>query len=156
MPTACSTTITLSRSIGAVAQLFDISNLYGTSKFGTVQNDVFRIWASLQNTSPVGPEVSILIGGQLGIGSLGIHDFVDFNGKLSPEFDFTQTTGDPNNFVIAAKSVDIPPPQSGNVDWLELTNVDGGLANLIFRVETVAGVPPSTVSISGFATITHT
>ena len=148
----------LSRSIGAVAQLFDISPLFGTPQFSTVQNDAFNIWSSSQesqDTDPLGPELAACISGQLGVSLLGFHDFVNVSGKATPNFDFTQTTGDSNNFVIAAKAGDLPV-QSGNVDWLQLTKVQGGLSNEVFRVETVAGAPPSTVSISRFATITHT
>jgi Protein of unknown function (DUF3455) len=149
------TTNTSSRSIGAVAELFDISQLYGTPEFSTIQNDAYGVWSNYPSTDPLDQGLAARLNSQFGVNSLGIHDFIDFNGKLSPNFDFTQTTGNPNNFVVAAKTGDIPAPTPGNVDWLELTNVDGGLANTVFRVDTDSGTPPSTVSISRFAIITH-
>lgn len=137
-------TNTLSRSIGAVAQLFDISELYHTPAFTTIQDIAYDIWSRSPNTDPLAISAS-----KFGfIKQLGIHDFVNFNGNLSPKFDFTQYLGNPEDFVIAAKKGDIPAPTdpANNVDWLELTNVAGELAQQVFRVGTVAGKPPSTVS----------
>ena len=146
---------TLSRSIGAVAQLFDISHLYGTPEFSTIQDDAYGIWSHCPNTDPLEHELADRLKSEFGVDLLGIHDFVTFNGNLSPKFDFTETTGNSDDFVVAAKTGDIPAPTPGNVDWLALTKVAGGLANQVFRVDTNAGKPPSTVSISRFATITH-
>jgi hypothetical protein len=145
----------LSRSIGAVAQLFDICHLNGTPEFSTIQNDAYAVWSYYPSTDPLDQGLAVRLNTQFGVGSLGIHDFVNFNGNLSPKFDFTQTTGNPNDFVVTAKTGDIPAPTPGAVDWLALTNVDGGLANQVFRVDTNAGKPPSTVSISRFTTIAH-
>jgi len=131
-------------SIGAVAQLFDISHLYGTPEFSTIQDDAYASWSQCPDTDPLQHELAVQLNREFGVDFLGIHDFVNFTGKLSPKFDFTQTTGNPDDFVVAAKSGDIPSPTSGNVDWLELTKVDGSLANEVFRVGTKAGEPPST------------
>ncbi|KAI9441188.1 hypothetical protein H4582DRAFT_2073401 [Lactarius indigo] len=131
-------------SIGAVAQLFDISPLYGIPEFSTIQNDGFAVWSSCPGTDPFEPGLAPRLGRQFGIKPLGQHIFVNFNGALSPKFDFTQTTGNPDNFVVAAKAGDIPAPSSQDVDWLELKNVNGELADIVFRVNTKAGKPPST------------
>src|SRR6266702_2416316 len=147
-------TKTLGRSIGAVAQLFDISSLFGTPEFSTIQDDAFAIWSSCPGTDPLEKGLAPRFN-KFGIKPLGIHTFVNFNGALSPKFDFTQATGDPNNFVVAAKSGNLPAPSPADVDWLELKKVDGGLADVIFRVFTKAGKPPTTVNISRSATITR-
>jgi hypothetical protein len=70
---------------------------------------------------------------------------------ISPEWDFTSTgnfAGDASAFVIGAKVGDIPAPSSPatNVDWLALNNVEGALASKIFRIDTVGGQPPASVS----------
>ena len=142
----------LCRSIGAVAQLFDISHLYGKPEFSTIQTDAYGIWSHCPNTDPSDHGLATQLHSKYGVASLGLHDFVTFNGSLSPKFDFSQTTGNPNNFVVAAKTGDIPAPTPTNVDWLELEKVDGGLANQVFRVDTDAGKPPPTVSLSRFTT----
>jgi len=140
-------------SIGAVAQLFDISHLYGTPWFSTIQDDAYDIWSYFPNTDPLDHGLAVSL---FGFAWLGIHDFVNFNGKLSPKFDFTESTGNPDDFVVAAKTGDIPAPIPGAVDWLELTNVAGGLANKVFRVDTKAGKPPSTCTPgSGVITVKY-
>ncbi|KAH8996281.1 hypothetical protein EDB92DRAFT_1589808 [Lactarius akahatsu] len=131
-------------SIGAVAQLFDISPLFGTPEFSTIQDDGFAIWSSCPSTDPFEKGLAPRLSEKFRIKPLGQHIFINFNGALSPKFDFTQTTGNPDNFVVAVKAGNIPAPASQDVDWLELKKVDGGLADLVFRVDTKAGKPPST------------
>jgi hypothetical protein len=81
------------------------------------------------------------------INSLGVHDFVKYNGSLTPNFDFTSSQGDPNDFFYGKKIGNVPSPDgSDNVDWLVLQNVLGKLANTVYRVGTVKGQPPATVS----------
>jgi len=43
-------------SIGAVAMLFDITTLYGTSKFSTIQECVHDAWVNNPSTNPLDPE----------------------------------------------------------------------------------------------------
>ena len=142
------TTNTLSRSIGAVAQFFDISHLYPTHEFSTIQDDAYNFWSHCPSTDPLEKGLAAQLHHKFGVDKLGVHYFVIHNSTLSPKFDFTQTTGKPDGFVIAAKTGDIPAPNPANVDWLALTKVEGGLANQVFRVDTDAGKPPSSVGIS--------
>lgn len=85
---------------------------------------------------------------------LGQHYFVTnpFTGSgVSPTFDFRAASkkGDPNAFVIANKTGDIAAPTGPqDIDWLELTGAIGDLAKHIFRIDTKAGQPPSTVRSS--------
>jgi hypothetical protein len=71
---------------------------------------------------------------------------------ISPIWDFTSSgnfAGDANAYVIGAKVGDIPAPTkpTTNVDWLALNGVQGALASKIFRIDTVGGQPPTSVSI---------
>lgn len=81
---------------------------------------------------------------------LGNHYFVNLNGTLSPVFDFTstgRTKGKPEAIFFGKKIADIPSPDgSANVDWLALQNVSGQLSTMVYRVKTVNGQPPATVS----------
>jgi Protein of unknown function (DUF3455) len=76
---------------------------------------------------------------------------------VSPTFDFRADSqkGNPNAFVIASKVGDITSPvdPTTNVDWLELKAIDGqgSLAKYVFRILTVSGQPPSSVSIATVA-----
>jgi hypothetical protein len=89
-----------------------------------------------------------LIKDQFKIHVKGQHYFVSQNGTLVPVWDLRSSCG-PNAIVFAQKVKDVPSPNGPqNVDWLELKKVSGDLANLIYRVDTVKGQPPSTVSSS--------
>lgn len=147
----------LGRSIGAVAQLFDISPLNGSPAFDTIQECVYNAWEGDQDSNPLDPGLINLVQSQFALTYQGLHTFTNFNGALDPEFDFTQSTGNSSDFIIATKSGDIPSPTNPqqNVDWLSLTNVAGGLANEVFRVKTVGGKQPSSVNLSRIVTITR-
>ena len=81
----------------------------------------------------------------------GQHYFVSQNNSLVPVWDLRSTTKNPNAIVFGQKVKDVPSPNGpDNVDWLELKKSSGGLANLIYRVDTVKGQPPSTVSSLDF------
>ena len=82
----------------------------------------------------------------------GQHYFVKQNDKLVPVWDLRssgENAGNPNAIVFAEKVKNAPSPDGPqNVDWVELKKLSGGLANLVYRVDTVNGQPPSTVSSS--------
>ena len=71
---------------------------------------------------------------------------------INAKWDFTSASfaGNPNAFVVGAKTGDVPAPEDPavNVDWLSLNKLDneGELADEIFRVVTRGGQPPSSVS----------
>jgi len=131
-------------SIGAVADLFDISCLYGTAEFAKVQDDVYDIW---QKCDPSQSNLVHELLHEFNIPLVGYHYFINDNGTLRPEFDFTSigpTKGNPDAFVVAAKAVDVPAPNRvQDVDWLELTAVSGKFADEVFRVDTKGGQPPT-------------
>jgi hypothetical protein len=89
---------------------------------------------------------------------LGQHFFIQntTGGGISPVWDFRASAfaGNPNAFVVAAEAGDTPAPTSaGDVDWLSLVGLQGGLATQVFRVETKGGQPPASCA-SGSAPIT--
>ncbi|KAF8273396.1 hypothetical protein EI94DRAFT_1826148 [Lactarius quietus] len=131
-------------SIGALAKLFSISSLYGSPEFDTIQDCVYKTWVQDSNTDPLNDDVVDLIQNNFGLKLLGTHFFNEYNGSSDPEFDFTETTGVPSDYVIATKTASIPSPTNATDDvaWLFLTAVSGSLAKDVFRVETVGGQPP--------------
>ena len=147
------------RTAGAVAQLFDISCLYGTDEFGRIREDAYSVWSDDACTNASDPRLAVQIKQDFGIHRLGYHYFVkNSTGSLSPKFDFTSVgsnAGDPDAFVVAAKAIDIPAPNSQDVDWLKLNGVEGDLAKTVLRVHTKAGQPPDSVSISWVSKMTH-
>ncbi|KZV96101.1 hypothetical protein EXIGLDRAFT_706115 [Exidia glandulosa HHB12029] len=67
---------------------------------------------------------------------LGDHYFVPSPSGtgISPKFDFAHTLGDPNAYVVAARAGSIPAPTGPqDIDWLELTQVQGSLAKYASR-----------------------
>ncbi|KAJ7793896.1 hypothetical protein B0H13DRAFT_1675466, partial [Mycena leptocephala] len=130
-------------SIGAVASLFDISCLDHTPKFSTIQTTdstagacacqcpVDRDWG-LRRREPY---------------FLRFHHFVPSPSGtgLSPKWDLTSTGKFAGNFtVIGAKigNIAAPTDPATNIDWLELDRVQGDLATVTFRIDTVGGQPP--------------
>ncbi|KAI0000108.1 hypothetical protein BJV74DRAFT_882781 [Russula compacta] len=131
-------------SIGAVAQLFDISCLHGTPEFGKIQNDTYASWSECPSSNPLDSQLVDLVEHKWHINLLGQHYFISQNGTLFPKFDFTSTQHNPNAYVVASKAGDIPAPTGHqDVDWLDLKAVSGKLATEVFRVFTRAGQPPA-------------
>jgi hypothetical protein len=146
------------RSAGTVAQMLDISPLYNKSEFSRVQEDAYNIWSNYSSTKPYERGLTDQLHSKLGVNLLGQYYFINgTNGTLSPKFDFTSSgpnKGNRNAFVVATRVGDIPAPNPQNIDWVELNRTSGNLANEIIRVNTKAGQPPSSVSISRSATMT--
>lgn len=134
-------------SIGALANLYDISQLFNTAEFANVTNCGLEIWSGDQGeTNPFNSGLDSLIQNNLGLNNkLGEHFFTNFNGTSEPEFDFTQSQGNAGDFTIDVKSADIPSPTdpTNSVDWLALSNVSGILASQTFRIFTAGGKQPS-------------
>jgi len=145
----CNATSLTYSNVGAVAELFDISCLFGTSSFTTIQDEAFNIWQKAPSSVTVLEAIKLLGGNQL---ILGQHYFVP-NPKpaagspaISPKWDFTSAAdkGNANAFVIGAKVGDLPAPTGKtDVDWLQVKNVEGALADTVYRVYTKGGQPPS-------------
>lgn len=136
------------RSVGAVAELLDISCAHGTPLFDPIESAAFSLF-NAEKSITVDDVISAL-GSSFPV--LGQHYFVTnpFTGSgVSPVFDFRAASrkGDPNAFVLANKTGDIVAPSgSQDVDWLELTGAQGKLAKHVFRLDTKAGQPPASVS----------
>ncbi|KAJ1309355.1 hypothetical protein OPQ81_006134 [Rhizoctonia solani] len=134
-------------SAGAVANLIDISCLYGSDPelFEDVQEYAYNVignWANVKAT--LGPYIHIL----------GKHYFVSQNGSIAPKFDFTRNG---NGYVVAKKIEGAASPDGPqNVDWLELQSTSGSLAKYVFRVDTQGGQPPATCTAGQTLTVPYT
>uniref|UniRef100_A0A0W0FRI6 Malate dehydrogenase n=1 Tax=Moniliophthora roreri TaxID=221103 RepID=A0A0W0FRI6_MONRR len=108
------------RSNGAEAKLFDISCSYNT------KTGKFSLYPLKQ---------------------LGRHFFITnpvTGTGLSPKWDFSLSTGNPEDFVVGARQAGIPAPTgASDIDWLYLTNIQGTLATEIYRTNTKGGQPPA-------------
>ncbi|KAF8599520.1 hypothetical protein BDV93DRAFT_560323 [Ceratobasidium sp. AG-I] len=159
----CGTTGTFA-SIGAVAQLFDLSCAVNSASFPTVQQKVYNLGPNAQ-----GPTLISNIRAVLGYPPtlLGNHYFITnpaVGGTgVSPTFDFRAGVkkGDANAFVVAKKIGDLASPSgSANVDWLGLQNIGGliggALANNVMRVDTYGGQPPASCTSGASISVPYT
>lgn len=145
------------RSIGALAELYDLSCEYYKPAFWTLPGEAYRIWSAAPVYVTETDIIDILHSiGETSLSTipaiLGEHYFVPNptgSAGLSPKWDFTSEAfaGDDTAFVIAKGVGDIPSPLGHeNVDWLYLTNVLGALAQEVYRTNTFGGQPPASVS----------
>jgi Protein of unknown function (DUF3455) len=139
----------LCSSVGALAEVFDISCFYNQGGFSNIQECVDAIWWGGPNMTQ--SELVTRLQNEFSLNLLGQHYFIQGSSSnaLSPVWDFRSTTGNSNAIMIANKTGDLPAPTGpGDVDWLELKNVSGGLAGELFRVVTYKGQPPASVCLS--------
>jgi Protein of unknown function (DUF3455) len=131
--------------------LYDISCIWETQEFESIQDEAFEIWSKYSGSDPFEESVRHDIEQTWHIEVIGQHHFIEENHTLFPEFNFT-SAGVTDNFVVANKTADSPAPRnsSENIDWLELKKANvpnpGQLANEVFRVFTRGGQPPHSVS----------
>ena len=70
---------------------------------------------------------------------------------LSPKWDFTSSgrfAGNADAYVVGkgVGTLSSPDDPSKDVAWLQVQNVQGKIADTVFRYDTVGGQPPSSVS----------
>jgi hypothetical protein len=141
-------------SAGALAELFDISCMDGTAEFSTIQCDAFNLWNGLSDGNTFDGTLVQAIQNQFNVTVTGQHYFQPGNnGTLEPIWDLRsvgQFEGNPGALFGGHKLFSIPSPNNSAVDvaWLELGNDFGSLANKVYRINTVSGQPPQTVSSS--------
>ncbi|KAF5389592.1 hypothetical protein D9757_004184 [Collybiopsis confluens] len=133
-------------NVGALAELFDVSCLYGSPEFQNLPSYVYDFW----NQASVSPADLIALGETFDPSFiLGEHYFITnpvTGSGLSPKWDFTSHAfaGYPEAFVVGSKIADVPAPTgSSDIDWLTLTNLTGLLANEVYRIDTRGGQPPA-------------
>jgi len=136
-------------SVGAVAELFDISCLYGSALFNTIQEPLFEAWSDLS------PEITIteainFLPYAIPVDLIQAQHYFIPNpaGGLSPVWDFraSQRFNGVNNALFVGKGrASLPDPVNAaeNVAWLDVEHVSGDIATEVFRVHTVGGQPPT-------------
>jgi len=132
--------------------MFDVSCLFGTPKFDTIQSDSFNLWNTSPSNDPLDGGLAQQMQTQFNLTVDGQHYFVEQNGNLSAVWDLTSSgpfSGNPGAIVFAhpIQTADSPDGPD-NIAWVELKKDSGELANTIYRINTVKGQPPSSVSSS--------
>lgn len=141
----CNATSHTYTSTGAVAELLDISCLYGKPGFQNAQNDLFNSWSLLPSSVTIQDAISLLDNAPT---VLGQHYFIKnpigTTPAILPKWDFTSTQHNADAFVVGSKVGDLTAPTgSADVDWLQLKGVEGSLAKTIYRTDTKGGQPPA-------------
>ncbi|KAJ7250605.1 hypothetical protein C8J57DRAFT_677209 [Mycena rebaudengoi] len=134
-------------SVGAVAELFDISCLYGSPEFEKLQDIAYTMWKFAPPAAPISVIIEYMASFHASF-VLGQHYFIPAASGtgVSPKWDFSSAAleGHPDAFVVAAKAGGLPAPTGPkDVDWLALNGVQGKLATQVFRLNTAGGVPPA-------------
>jgi len=135
--------------MGAVAEVFDISCLYGKPAFSTIQDDAYTAWINAP-PSLTPQKIISLLHSSSNPEILGQHYFatnpLTGTGAL-PKWDFTSqgaNKGNPDAFVIAIPSGAMAAPTGPqDVPWLTLHGIQGGLAQDILRDDSRGGVAPA-------------
>jgi hypothetical protein len=142
------------RLFGALAELFDVSCFYGTAVYDASSQIAYDAWT----LSSVNSTAAVIAALGSAPPVLGQHYYVPTPNatttSYSPKWDFTSSganKGNPEAYVIGKKVGDILSPlgnssDGGAIDWLSVAGVEGELASQIFRIDTVGGIQPSSVS----------
>jgi len=141
----CNATDSTYALVGALAEIFDCSCLYGTAAFESAPTTVYDAWSASTGITVQDVITTLRLTHDPAV--LGQHYYVPnpVGSGLSPKWDFTSsgmTAGKPNAYVTGAKIGDLPSSNSSNIDDLMVKAVKGGLAKEVFRVETNGGQPP--------------
>ena len=133
----------------------DISCLKGTAEFDTIQYDTLGAWNNIPDTDPLSGPLAQAMKAQFNLNINGQHYFQISGSGSVPVWDLRADEpfkGNSEAFVVAhkVKSIDSPDDPTNDVTWLELDNDpgQGRLAKKIYRINTVGGQPPSSVSSS--------
>lgn len=147
-------TIQYHSSIGAVAEIIDYSCNTGDANFGTIQNDIYDAWDCTSETESIQNVIASVLA-ENPSRNLGQHYFVTnptTGSGVSPKWDFTssgENKGNADAYVIGKGVGNLASPDDSTKDiaWLQVQNVEGSLADTVFRFDTVGGQPPSSASL---------
>ncbi|KAL5341149.1 hypothetical protein BJX70DRAFT_76030 [Aspergillus crustosus] len=149
---ATDTNTSTPEAIGATATLFDVSCLAAldTSDENSESQSLLHILPDVLKSIPLGSTdfisniITRITGQNLVVG----HHYFTQDGV--PFFDLRDNSGTrSNNYIAAKKDADADAPAkpgygiTGDVPWLKLNRVEGGLSE-VYRVNTAGGAAPAT------------
>lgn len=145
------------RSAGAVADVFDISCVasFNYEQLTTVSDELFNAWnSSLAGNATIQQLITTLptlIPPEL---ILCQHYFVPNGaGGIAPQWDFRTNpkfVGNDNAIFVGKVLTNTSSSRpTQDIPWLHLGKVSGDIFDEVYRIRTVGGVAPSSVSLSG-------
>ena len=133
----------------------DASCLVSLPDFDKMQNQLYDLWTS-EDSITIQQAIRDLSDAHLP-GVLGQHYFVTnpvTGSGVSPKWDFTSArfAGNADAFMVGQVNGSLASPDdaSKDVTWLHVVNVEGDLADVSYRYDTVGGQPPISVSLLHF------
>ena len=150
------TTFEIFSSTGAVAKLYDISCLYHISPdlFSTIKQPLYAAWVNVSSEitiQEITPIISTFVAPEV---ILADHYFISnpSGSGISPVWDFraTQRFHGQADAVLVGKSsgtVVAPVDPSDNINWLRIANASGDIADEVYRIDTIGGQSPTSVSL---------
>jgi len=140
---------------GAVAQLYDISCLYHSSPtlFRTIQEPLYEAWVNLTSEITVQHLTTIIPALVSPEVIQSDHYFIPnaAGNGISPVWDFRTNQkfqGQENAFFVGKGVGSVVPPVDppNNINWLRVGKVAGDIADEVYRIDTIGGQPPTSVS----------
>jgi len=136
-------------NVGAVAELIDATCLAGSSIFLDLPDTLFSAWNGFNGTSIQDIILDNHIINNTDI--LAQHYFItnpQTGQGVSPKWDFTSSgkfAGNQDAFIVAKGKGTLPAPTNStrDVNWLDVVNIEGKIADEVFRTDTRGGQPPS-------------
>lgn len=120
--------------------------------FSTIQEPLFAAWENLTDGYTVQQAIEFLPAIVPADLILSQHFFQpNAAGGVSPVWDFRATaqfSGSEDAFFVGKGKSSLPAPvdPANNINWLDVSNVAGSIATEVFRVSTLGGQPPTSVS----------
>jgi hypothetical protein len=146
-------------NVGAVAELFDISCLYGTPYFDSIGELAIMAWQAAPPTITV-QEIIASFHALPVQAVIGQHYYVPnpiTGSGINPKWDFTSsgsTAGNANAYVVAAKvNAANAPTGPQDITYVQLNSIAGLLAQQVYRVDTHLGQPPASCTPGSSDTI---
>jgi hypothetical protein len=136
----------LCRSTGSIAQVFDITSLYGPL-FKSFQGEAYLEWVYDTIKDPLDPGLTKLFAQHFNIPVLGKQYSTEVNGQSAQVWDFSND-GQTKEAIVVAKVTGEIVVSYAHIPWQQLTHISGELADTIFRTDTTGGLAPQDVSIS--------
>ncbi|KAF8892212.1 hypothetical protein BD779DRAFT_1386508, partial [Infundibulicybe gibba] len=139
----CDAATSTYKSIGAVAEMYDISCLLEHDLFDTIEEISYGLWFGA-NENITTADVGYTLGA-VRPPVIGQHFFVksDAPAGISPKWEFTLKGGEKRSVVVTGAGSVPSPHGKQNIPWLSLRGIEGDLAKQVFRTDTVGGVPPA-------------
>ena len=122
--------------------------------FATIQEPIYNVWVNISQDITVQQITAVIPALLAPEVILADHYFIPnpAGTGLSPVWDFRATQnyqGKEDAFIVGATvaSVAAPVDPADNISWLRIKEIAGDAADEVYRIDTIGGQPPTSVSL---------